>query len=107
MKSPHVIWASVIIVVVITAGSIILALNNKDPEVIKDTILNAAIPLLALFGVGLYQKLNKVEDTTNGNNTRLMDIIKEKDEKIAEQAFQLQALALRVLPPIPPLTEEK
>lgn len=107
VKSPHVIWASVLIVAIITASSLVLALNDKDPEVIKDTIINAAIPLLALFGVGLYQKLGKVEETTNGKNEKLMDIIKEKDDKIAGLSREIQEMALRVLPPIPPLPPEE
>lgn len=99
MKNPHLVWAGVVCVFMIVGGSILLAMNDKDPEVIKDTIVNAAIPLLAVFGVGLWQKVGKVEDLTNGDRTRMNNIIKEKDEKIEEQARQLQEMALRLLPP--------
>jgi choline-glycine betaine transporter len=103
MKNPHVIWASVAIIAMLLAGVVILVINGKDVEAIKDLAVFIALPILAAFGVGVYQKvdqasektdakLDQVKDATNGSNDKLLNMVKDLHETIT-------SLALRVPPP--------
>ena len=107
VKSPHVIWATVAIILGILTAAVVMILNNKDPSTLGDVITSIALPLLGALGVGLYFKVDKVQDNVNGNTSRDKDTIAEKDRVIQYQAEQLRQMALLVTPPALSATDDK
>ena len=73
MKNPHVIWASVVIISLMTTAGIILSVLDKDVTVLLTIMTAVTFPLLGAFGMGLWQKLGQVQDISNGNLTRQME----------------------------------
>lgn len=112
MKNPHLVWAGALCVLVVTAGSVVLALFDKDPNIIRDVIVSAAIPLLGMFGFTLWKEVREVKENTNGINNsfqsrldekdrKLEEMQREKDKKIEELQRELKDMALLQLPPPP------
>lgn len=107
MKNPHIVWASVAVIFILTGGVVALVINGKDVDAIKDLAVLIAIPVLSAFGVSIYQKvdhaaertdgkLDEVRQATNGNNDKLL--------KMVESLYnQNTNLALQVTPPAEPL----
>jgi len=100
MKNPHVIWASVVIIGLLVAGVVALVINGKDVDAIKDLAVLIAIPILTAFGVGVYQKvdqaaektdvkLDQVKEATNGNNDKLLTMVKELHDTVTQLALQV------------------
>lgn len=94
MKNPHVIWAAVIIVCVLVAGTVTLSVLDKDASVVLTLAGLVAVPVLGAFGAAVYQKLDQVKEASNGNLTRMMEMQQETQR-------QLSALALSSQPPAP------
>lgn len=108
MKNPHVIWASVAIVVVLVAGVVILAITNKDVGEIEHLAILVALPILSAFGVAIYQKmdqtaenantkLEQVKEATNGNNGKLLEMVQDLHQTVTNLALQV---------PVPSVPEE-
>jgi hypothetical protein len=112
-RNPHIIWASVAIIMVLVVGVVILVVNGKDVGAIKDLAVLIAIPVLSAFGVAIYQKvdhtaekadikLEQVKEATNGSNDKLLRKIEDLHAQIISLALQVP-----VVPPsgVPPSTE--
>ncbi len=82
MKNPHIVWAGALCVLVVTVASVVLSLNDKDPDVIRDVIVSAAIPLLGVFGFTLWKEVREVKENTNGINSSFQQRLDDKDRKI-------------------------
>jgi len=82
MKNPHIVWAGALCVLVVTIASVILALNDKNPDIIRDVIVSAAVPLLGVFGFTLFREVREVKENTNGITSSIQQRVDEKDLKI-------------------------
>ena len=100
MKNPHTIWAAVVIVVVLVAGSVTLVILDKDVSIIMNLALIVAIPVLGAFGAAMYQKVDQVKEASNGNMTRMMQALQDTQK-------QLTNMALSVTPPVAPEKEHE
>lgn len=73
MKNPHLIWALVVMVFIITTGAVLLVLAGRDFTVILSIMAALVIPIMSAFGVAVYQKLAQVQTTSNGNMTKALE----------------------------------
>jgi peptidoglycan hydrolase CwlO-like protein len=96
MKNPHLVWAGAACVLVITLAAVILALNDKDPDVIRDVIVSAAVPLLGMFGFSLWKEVKEVKENTNGINSSFQQRLDEKDRKIESLQREMNDQSARV-----------
>ena len=90
MKSPHVIWASVVIIFILISGAVILVLTGRDVGVILTLGALVALPVLASLGVATYQKVQEVKEGTNGDRDKLLFMIKELHDTVTALALQVQ-----------------
>jgi len=93
VKSPHVIWASVVIIFLLIAGAVLLVLNNKDVSTILTLTAIVALPVLTALGVANYQKAQEVKELTNGNVDKQHQMIKELQATVTELALKVQPLS--------------
>jgi len=100
MKNPHVIWASVVIVFLLVAPAGLLVAFNKDVTIILTLAGLVAIPILGAFGAAVYQKLDQVKESSNGNLTRVLEMQQKTQE-------QLHALAMSISANTPAVTREE
>ena len=108
MKNPHVIWASVVIVTVLVLGAVTLVAMEKDVTIILSLAGIVAVPVLAAFGVAVYQKLDQVKDQGNGNMERGHEFMNKLLEAQQKTQDQLTALAMSITPTsAPPATAEE
>lgn len=108
MKNPHVIWASVAVVLILVAPASILIAMEKDITVLLTLAGLIAIPVLSAFGVAVYQKLDQVKEHSNGANIRQVELTQKVLEMQQLTQQQLTALAMSMTPTsVPPATEEK
>lgn len=98
MKNPHVIWASVVIVALLVMGAVTLVALDKDVTIILSLAGIVAVPVLAAFGVAVYQKLDQVKDQTNGNMERGHTFMNKLLEAQQRTQAQLTALAMTMNP---------
>jgi len=70
-RSPHVIWASAVIVLALIAGVTALGLAGSDNTTIVSLITIVAVPVL---GAMLWGKVDAVRENTNGITSRLLDM---------------------------------
>lgn len=98
MKNPHVIWASVAIILILLVGTVVLSINDKDITAIITLAGLIAVPVLSAFGVAIYQKMDQVREASNGNQDKLLSMIQELQTTVT-------GLALQVKPPEPDKTE--
>lgn len=91
MKSPHIIWASVTIVVVLVAGVVTLSLAGRDTNAILTLVAVAVIPVLVGFGAVFNQKVDKMQEQVNGNNNRLLSQLLDAHRQSVELAKQAPA----------------
>jgi peptidoglycan hydrolase CwlO-like protein len=96
MKNPHLVWAGALCVLVITVSSVVLALNDKDADVIRDVIVSAAVPLLGMFGFSLWKEVKEVNENTNGINSSFQQRLDEKDHKIESLQREMKDQQARV-----------
>lgn len=96
MKNPHLVWAGAFSVLVITLASVVLALNDKDPDVIRDVIVSAAIPVLGMFGFTLWKEVKEVKENTNGITSSIQQRADEKDLKIEALQAEIKENSMRV-----------
>ncbi len=96
MKNPHLVWAGALCVLVITVSSVVLALNDKDADVIRDVIVSAAVPLLGMFGFSLWKEVKEVKENTNGINSSFQQRLDEKDHKIESLQREMKDQQARV-----------
>lgn len=90
MKNPNTIWAAVVIVGILVAGSVTLTVLDKDPSVILTLAGLVAVPVLGAFGVAVYQKLDQVKEASNGNLTRIMEMQQETQRQLTTLALSVQ-----------------
>lgn len=102
MKNPNTIWAAVMIVFILVAGSVSLTILDKDPSVILTLAGLVAVPVLGAFGVAVYQKLDQVKEASNGNLTKLMDMQRETQQQLTNLALSVQPK-----PALPSLDKEQ
>lgn len=81
MKNPHVIWASVVIIIVLMAGAVGLSALNKDATSLISLLGIAAIAVLGALGAAVYQKQDQLKEMVNGNYSQLMDLLKASHER--------------------------
>lgn len=98
MKNPHVIWASVAIVAMLLAASVTLVALGKDVIIILSLAGMVAVPVLAAFGVAVYQKIDQVKEQGNGNVERGHEFLKELLKQQQDNQNQLTALAMSMTP---------
>ncbi len=106
MKNPHVIWASAVIVAVITAGAVVTQLAGGDVSTILVIMGAAAVPVLGAYGVAINQQLQTVKEQTNGNFTAAMQALRDQiaamqeqqQQRVEQQQRQIDAL-LEILRP--------
>jgi hypothetical protein len=91
MKNPHVIWAAVIIVFMLVAGSVTLVALDKDVSIILTLAGLVAVPVLSAFGVAVYAKLDQVKDASNGNLSKAMEMQQRTQDQLAQLAMLLPA----------------
>ena len=92
MKSPQTIWASVTVIFILVASSTTLIILDKEVTIILTLAMIVAVPVLGAFGVAVYQKLDQVKESSNGNLTRVLDMQQKTQD-------QLHALAMSMNPP--------
>lgn len=97
MRNPHVIWAAVAIVAMLILGAVTLALKDKDVTVILTLAGLVAVPVLGAFGAAVYQKLDRVQEASNGSMKAVMDQLQKTQDT-------LTALALSSTPTAPSST---
>jgi len=73
MKSPHVVWASVVIVALMLASTVLLTLYDKNTGTILAITASTAIPLLSAFGAAGWQVLQQVKTQGNGTLTKILE----------------------------------
>lgn len=100
MKNPHTIWATVVIVGVLVAGSVTLVILDKDVSIILTLATLVAVPVLGAFGAAMYQKMDQVKEASNGSQTRILEALRETQQ-------QLTNLALSINPPTAPDREHE
>lgn len=88
MKDPNIIWASVVLVVVLVAGVVTLVLTGHSTESILTLVAVVVAPILVGFGAVYNQKLDKVQDQVNGNNSRLLNQLLDAHRQAIELAKQ-------------------
>lgn len=88
MKNPHIIWASVAIIFMLLAAITTLAALGRSTEAILTVIVAVAVPVLAGFGAVFNQKIDKVQDQVNGNNSRLLNQMLLAHKQTVELAKQ-------------------
>lgn len=93
MRNPHVIWAMVSIVFMLIAGSVTLAVLDKDVTVILTLAGLVAVPVLGAFGVAVYHKLDQVKEISNGKSDVQMTMIKDLQDKITNLALLVPAIS--------------
>ena len=93
MKSPQTIWASVAVIFILVASSTTLIILDKEVTIILTLAMIVAVPVLGAFGVAVYQKLDQVKESSNGNLTRVLDMQQKAQD-------QLHALAMSMNAPI-------
>lgn len=103
MKSPHVIWASVVIIFILIAGSVSLVLADKDVSTILTLAAIVALPVLTALGVANVLKTQEVKDIANGNTVKLASEARDDRDQLLTMVKDLQStvtgLALQVQPP--------
>ena len=105
MKNPHVIWASVVVVLMLVASATTLVILDKDVAIILTLAGIVAVPLLGAFGVAIYQKLDQVKEQGNGNMNRQAELTRQVLEMQQTTQNQLHALAMSRTPA--PVREEE
>ena len=98
MKNPHVIWASVVIVAMLLASAVTLVALGKDVIIILSLAGMVAVPVLAAFGVAVYQKLDQVKEQNNGNMERGHEFLKSVLDQQQRNQDQLTSLAMSMTP---------
>ena len=88
MKSPHIIWASVAIIFMLLASVITLTVLGKGVDSILIVVVSVAVPVLTGFGAVFNQKIDKVQDQVNGNNSRLLTQVLLAHQQSVELAKQ-------------------
>lgn len=68
---------------ILVAGVTILAVLDKDPAIILTLAGILAVPILGALGVAVYQKLDKVQEVSNGNLTRAHDMLDKHTQQTA------------------------
>jgi len=76
---------------IVTVGACTLIVMNKDVAVILTLTAVMGVPIITAAGAAMYQKLGQVQDTTNGNTTKMMTMIAELQESNARLALKLPA----------------
>jgi glucan phosphoethanolaminetransferase (alkaline phosphatase superfamily) len=92
--SPHVIWASVVIVFMLIGGAVTLTLMGKDIVVILSLTAIVAVPVLTAFGAMINQKVQEVKEISNGNNSELLNMVKNLQTTVTELALKVQPPAV-------------
>ena len=103
MKNPHVIWASVTIIFLLLAGTVVLSVFDKDVTVILSLGALVAIPVLSAFGVAIYQKMDQVKEASQESSKQVKEASNGSQDKLLAMIQELQTtvtgLALQVKPP--------
>jgi repressor of nif and glnA expression len=88
--SPHVVWASVVIVFMLVGGAVTLTIMGKDIVVILSLTAIVAVPVLTAFGAMINQKVQEVKEISNGNNSELLNMVKNLQTTVTELALKVQ-----------------
>ncbi len=92
MNKPQQIWASVVIIFILVASATTLMILDKDVTIILTLVVLVALPVLGGFGAAVYQKLGQLNDKTDNNMHRVLDMHQQSTN-------QLTNLALSMTPP--------
>lgn len=99
MDKPHQIWASVAIVFILVAATTTLVILKRDVTVILTLVVLVALPVLGGLGAAVVQKLSQLNDKTDDNMHRVLDMHQQSTN-------QLHNLAMSMTPPPVILTPE-
>jgi hypothetical protein len=111
MKNPHIIWASVVIILFMVTGTVILAITGHDVSAVKDLAVLIGLPVLGAMGVNAYQNLSgsmeQVKDTSNGRMTEMVNMVKDLHAQVTLLALQVptEQRAITSTPEEPPQPE--
>src|SRR5262245_20037022 len=94
MKNGNVVWASVVVVGIIFIGTVVLVALERDVGDILSLINILAIPVLGAFGTLVYQKLDKVQEQSNGRVSELMEMVRELHTQVTALALQVNGKEL-------------
>lgn len=76
---------------ILVGGTVTLALAGRDVGIIIALAGIIAVPVLSAFGVAVYQKLDQVRETSNGNLGKVLEMQQRTQD-------QLTALAMAITP---------
>ncbi len=82
---------------ILMAGVVVLALNDKDVGAILGAVAAVAVVVMSGLGFNLKHTLDQVKDISNGRMTDLLEDNKRLNERVT-------ALAMNIVPP--PLDEQ-
>lgn len=93
MKNPHIIWASVVIVLFLIAGTVTLSALGKPTQTVIDIAILVGLPVLSALGVGAYQNISnsmdQVKNQSNGRLTEMTDMVKTLHEQVTQLALMV------------------
>jgi len=97
---PQQIWAMVVIVSILVAATTTLVILDKDVSVILTLVALVALPVLGALGGAVYQRLGQLNDKTDNNMHRVLNMHQKSTD-------QLTNLALSMTPPPTPTEGEE
>lgn len=88
MQNPHIVWASVVIIMMMVAGAVTLAAIGKPTTDITNLAVLLGLPVLAGMGMVAYQKISQgvdqVKDTNNGRMSDMLGMIKDLQGQVSQ-----------------------
>jgi hypothetical protein len=89
VKSPQTIWASVTVVFIMVGSATTLVALGKDVTVILALAGLVAVPVLGAFGVAVYQKLDQVKESSNGNLSKVLEMQQKTQDQLTFLAMSM------------------
>lgn len=86
-------WPQVIlflgVFLIATTGSCFLLVRDKDVSTLLTLVAIIAVPVLTAAGAAVYQKVDQVKEMSNGNMSKMMEMVKANNDQIARLALLL------------------
>lgn len=92
---PKLTWPQVALFLgmffIATVGACVLLAMDKDVSALLSLVALIAVPVLTAAGAAAYQKLDHIKQISNGNLTRMMDMVQTTQDQVARLALKLPA----------------
>lgn len=86
--NPHIVWASVVLALGVIAAAVWLLQHDKDVTALLALVNLAVLPIIIALGSRLTGKLDKVEQNSNGNLTRMLALFAQTHPQVPTATAQ-------------------